>query len=272
MRAMQEKIITELGTRPSIIAEEEFQQRSEFLASRINDARARGFVLGISGGQDSLLAALIAMRACAIAKANGKTAEFHAVLLPYNRQADRDDALAALEVIQPHHTHDINIGPSTDSFSNSFNDATLDELTDFNKGNVKARMRMIAQYALTGQYGLLVIGADHAAEAITGFYTKFGDGGADVLPLAGLNKRQGRQMLVHLGAPALFTEKQPTADLLDNAPLQTDETELGVSYETIDDYLEGKAIDDSQAEMLELRFTKTAHKRQMPFSYADFEE
>ena len=140
-------------------------------------------------------------------------------------------------------------------------------MRDFDKGNVKARMRMIAQYALAGQHGLLVIGTDHAAEAVTGFFTKYGDGGADVLPLSGLSKRQGRAILEELGAPEVFTTKAPTADLLDGRPGQTDESELGVSYALIDDYLEGHAVPDDVAAQLEARYDATEHKRALPVAY-----
>src|SRR5690606_34047939 len=113
-------------------------------------------------------------------------------------------------------------------------DALAEPLRDFTKGNVKARARMIAQYAIAGQHGHLVVGTDHAAEAVTGFFTKFGDGGADVLPLSGLTKRQGKQLLEALGAPERLYLKLPTADLLDERPGQTDETDLGISYAQID--------------------------------------
>lgn len=126
---------------------------------------------------------------------------------------------------------------------------------------------MIAQYALAGDYGLLVLGTDHAAEAVTGFYTKFGDGAADVLPLARLNKRQGWAMSTHLGVPNLFITKAPTADLLDARPGQPDETELGIPYDTIDDYLEGKPVDPAAAAAIEARYQATMHKRSLPVAY-----
>ena len=101
---------------------------------------------------------------------------------------------------------------------------------------------MIAQYALAGEHNYLVIGTDHGAESVTGFFTKFGDGGADILPLFGLNKRQNRALLAELGAPARIWEKVPTADLLDGKPGRTDEDELGLGYDLIDDYLEGRDV------------------------------
>ena len=127
----------------------------------------------------------------------------------------------------------------------------------------------MAQYAIASQFGLLVIGTDHAAEAVTGFFTKHGDGAADVLPLSGLNKRQGKQILRSIGAPEKFITKKPTADLLDGVPGQADETELGVTYDQIDDYVEGKEIDARGAEVIEGRFVTTRHKRNVPIEYGE---
>ena len=114
---------------------------------------------------------------------------------------------------------------------------------------------------------LAAVEADHAAEAVTGFYTKYGDGGADVLPLAGLTKRQGKQILQALQVPEVFTTKAPTADLLDGTPGQADETELGIPYDMLDDYLEGKEIDPATAEAIERRYAATQHKREMPVAF-----
>ncbi len=123
---------------------------------------------------------------------------------------------------------------------------------------------MIAQYAIGGQEGLLVIGTDHAAEAVTGFYTKYGDGGADIVPLTGLTKRQGKRLLMELGAEESIYLKVPTADLLDHKPGQADETELGISYDDLDDYLEGKQVSPEVSEKVEKRYLATQHKREMP--------
>jgi len=114
-----------------------------------------------------------------------------------------------------------------------------------------------------------VVGTDHAAEAVTGFFTKFGDGGADILPLSGLSKRQGRALLEYLHAPARLYEKLPTADLLDETPGQTDEANLGLSYSEIDDFLEGRDVADAIAETIEARYLATRHKREAPVTMFD---
>lgn len=273
MRELQKQIISELGVKPTINPKEEIEQRSRFLADYLAQTGLRGFVLGISGGQDSLLAGLLAQRAVNLRKQAGDIdVAFHALLLPYGEQNDRADALEACDTIQPDFTHDIDIKPTVDQFADSFETTMMRPLADFDKGNVKARMRMIAHYALAGDQNLLVVGTDHAAEAVTGFFTKYGDGGADILPLAGLTKRQGKQLLHELKVPERFVTKAPTADLLDNTPAQADETELGISYEQLDDYLEGAEADAAVAKTIEQRNLTTQHKRTMPVSYSSADD
>ena len=113
-------------------------------------------------------------------------------------------------------------------------------LSDYAKGNEKARERMKVQYSIAAMHNCVVLGTDHAAEAITGFYTKFGDGGADLMPIFRLNKRQGKQLFKAIGCPDHLYLKVPTADLEEDKPALPDEVALGVTYDEIDDYLEGK--------------------------------
>jgi NAD+ synthase len=192
-----------------------------------------------------------------------------AVRLPYNVQHDEDDAQAALAFIQPDRSVVYNVAPAVDGFQREFAAAASNEMSDFNKGNVKARVRMVAQYALAGDDNLLVIGTDHGAESVTGFFTKYGDGGADILPLFGLNKRQNRQLLKDLGADERLYNKIPTADLLDDKPGQTDEHELGLTYNEIDDYLEGRDVPEEAAQLIERRYLMTRHKRTVPVTIHD---
>ncbi|ADM36377.1 ammonia-dependent NAD(+) synthetase [Bacillus spizizenii] len=267
--SMQEKIMRELHVKPSIDPKQEIEDRINFLKQYLKKTGAKGFVLGISGGQDSTLAGRLAQLAVERIREEGGVAQFIAVRLPHGTQQDEDDAQLALKFIKPDKSWKFDIKSTVSAFSDQYQQETGDQLTDFNKGNVKARTRMIAQYAIGGQEGLLVIGTDHAAEAVTGFFTKYGDGGADLLPLTGLTKRQGKSLLKELGAPERLYLKEPTADLLDDKPQQADETELGISYEEIDDYLEGKEVSAKVSEALENRFSITEHKRQVPASMFD---
>lgn len=266
MRSRQQEIINEFNVLPAIDPEREIQHRVAFLTAKLGETGRKGFVLGISGGQDSLLAGLLAQQAVEQHRAAGYDAEFHAMLLPYGTQADRADAELAFSVINPGHLHDIDIKPATDAVVHSFERAGMG-VGDFHKGNIKARQRMIMQYLLAGEKDLLVLGTDHAAEGVTGFFTKYGDGAADILPLAGLNKRQGRELLTFLRVPEIFTTKPPTADLLDDRPGQPDEHELAITYEQIDTYLEGGVVDEPIAKAIEQRHDATRHKRRLPVGY-----
>ena len=150
--------------------------------------------------------------------------QFIAVRLPYGEQADEEDAKAALDFIQPDVSLRVNIKPAVDAQA-SYCEAGVG-ISDFNKGNIKARQRMITQHAVAGERAGAVLGTDHAAENITGFFTKFGDGGADILPLFRLDKRQGKQLLQALNAPEKLYTKIPTADLEDGKPMIADEVAL----------------------------------------------
>ncbi|MER2063288.1 MAG: ammonia-dependent NAD(+) synthetase, partial [Alkalibacterium sp.] len=141
--------------------------------------------------------------------------------------------------------------------------------SDFNKGNIKARERMIIQYAIAGDTNGVVLGTDHSAESVTGFYTKFGDGGTDINPLFRLNKRQGKQLLKELGAPEHLVEKVPTADLESDKPGVSDEDALGVTYDEIDDYLEGKEVAEEAAKKIEKWYLQTQHKRHLAVTVFD---
>ena len=269
MTPLQARIIYDLNVQPSIVPADQVRMRIDFLKQYLLASGAKGFVLGISGGQDSSLAGRLCQLAAAELRSEGTEAEFTAARLPYNVQADEEDAQLALAFISPDKSVTFNIRLAVDGFEAEYGDATPDAMTDFTKGNVKARARMVAQYAIAGQSQLLVVGTDHAAEAVTGFFTKYGDGGADILPLTGLTKRQGRSLLEYLGAPERLYVKAPTADLLDQTPGQTDEANLGISYTQIDDFLEGKEVDDEVADAIALRYISTRHKRTVPVTPFD---
>ncbi|WP_226346894.1 ammonia-dependent NAD(+) synthetase [Agilicoccus flavus] len=269
MRPAQQAIVTEFGVRPTIDPAEEVERRVQFLVDYLGATGAAGFVLGLSGGLDSTLAGRLAQLAVERIRDQGGSAVFVAARLPYKVQHDEEDAAAAVEFVAADENITYNVAPGVDGFETEYRNAVGGELTDFAKGNTKARLRMVAQYAVAGDRRLLVIGTDHAAESVTGFFTKFGDGAADVLPLFTLDKRQNRQILAHLGAPERLWAKVPTADLLDANAGRADEDELGLTYDHIDDYLEGREVPDDVAEKIETVWWRTRHKRTTPVTVAD---
>lgn len=261
MRELQRKIIEETGVKPQIDPAEEVERRTSFLAEYAKAAGAEGFVLGISGGVDSTLGGLLAQKAAEKLRSEDYQASFYALRLPHGVQHDEEDAALAMDFIKPDYAHTLNIEKAVTGVDVAFQEGFGRGLADYHRGNVKARLRMIAQYAVAGEKNALVIGTDHGAESVTGFFTKYGDGGVDVQANFTLNKRQIRQILKHLDSPKHLWSKAPTADLLDDKPGQLDEVELGFTYEQIDDYLEGREIDPEAASRLEKQYLATRHKR-----------
>ncbi|WP_424263047.1 ammonia-dependent NAD(+) synthetase [Castellaniella sp.] len=267
-RALQLQIRLGLGMRDDFDAAAEIEHRVDFLAELLRSTGARALVLGISGGVDSLTAGCLAQRAVQRVRDQGGDARFVAMRLPYGAQLDEADAQACLQVILPDEALTVDVRPASDAMlaavqasGQGFRDAAQQ---DFLHGNIKARQRMIAQYAVAGARGGLVVGTDHAAEALMGFFTKFGDGAADVTPLAGLNKRRVRALASAMGAPDALVFKVPTADLELLTPLKPDEDAFGVSYQQIDDFLEGRDVSLEAFEIIVGTWRRSAHKRALP--------
>ncbi len=267
-----QEIIKEMRVLPEIDPAYEISRRVEFIKATLKRSGLKHLVLGISGGVDSTTCGRLAQLATQQLnrEAGRDSYSFVAVRLPYGIQLDEHDAQASLQFIQPDASLTINVQPGVDGI----HAATLTALkerhlstaperaVDFAKGNVKARARMTAQYEVAGILGGLVLGTDHSAENITGFYTKWGDGACDLAPLFGLSKRQVRQLARALGAPSALVEKTPTADLECMAPQKADEHALGLSYDQIDDFLEGKTVPAEVAARIIEIYRNTQHKRQ----------
>ena len=266
----KQAIIDEMRVLPSIDPESEINRRVNFIKQQINTSGCKSLVLGISGGVDSFTCGRLAQLAAQQLRheTGSDDYQFYAVRLPYGTQKDEQDAQISLDAIAADNVLTVNIQAATDAVNQQVCD-TLEqakeslakEAIDFAKGNVKARVRMTSQYEIAGLVNGLVLGTDHSAENITGFYTKHGDGACDLAPLFGLSKRQVRLLANTMGAPDSITYKTPTADLECLSPQKEDEAVLGLSYDVIDDFLEGKEISaESEKRLIEI-YTKTQHKR-----------
>ncbi|PIC73506.1 ammonia-dependent NAD(+) synthetase [Sporosarcina sp. P17b] len=268
---LQQEIIQTLRVKPEIDPQQEIRTSIDFMKAYLKkNTFLLGFTLGISGGQDSTLVGKLAQMA--IDELNEEAGEekyrFYAIRLPYGVQFDEDDCQDALRFIRPSVVYSVDIKDAVDASERTMINAGI-HITDFDKGNEKARERMKVQYSVAAVHHAVVLGSDHAAEAITGFYTKFGDGAADLMPIYRLNKRQGKQLLEALECPPHLYNKIPTADLEGNKPAIPDEVALGVSYDEIDDYLEGKEVSDEARKQIEAHYLKSAHKRHLPITIFD---
>ena len=266
----KQAVIDEMKVLPAIDVEYEVTRRVGFIKKHLLQSGMNSLVLGISGGIDSCTLGRLAQLAVdELNQEHHEAYQFIAVRLPYQVQADEEDAQASIDFIKPTHSVAVNVQPGADAIHAQTCDALApagllpaDEAKqDFVKGNVKARTRMVIQYEIAGMVDGLVLGTDHSAENITGFYTKYGDGACDLAPLFGLSKRQVRQVAEHLGAPAKIIHKAPTADLESLSPQKADEQALGLTYDQIDDFLEGKDVAPEVSEKLLYIYQRTQHKR-----------
>ncbi|WP_028596677.1 ammonia-dependent NAD(+) synthetase [Paenibacillus assamensis] len=262
--SLQEEIVKRFGVQKEIDEAAEVRKRVDFLKQYVKQSGTSGLLIAISGGIDSAVAAGLCKQATdELSAETGQPYMTLGVFQPYGQQEDIQDSYAVAKAFHLEHTVETNIEEAVNEIALESEHA-LKQIGQYRhlsipgKGNVKARVRMVTQYALAFDLNLLVVGTDHASEALTGFYTKWGDGAVDITPLSSLNKRQVRQLARHLGVPQSVLDKAPTAGLWAG---QTDEKELGISYEHNSDYLEGKEVPTDVQEKIERQYNKTEHKR-----------
>ncbi len=264
--SLQQEIIARLGVKPVINVKEEIHKRVDFLKQCVLNARMKGLLIAISGGVDSALVCALCKKATdELTAETGNAYRTIGVFQPYGEQEDIADSYAVAEAVgfSKNDLMETNIEETVDEAAIEIEAAYRSigihqHVGRVAKGNMKARTRMVVQYAIAFDQQLLVVGTDHASEAITGFYTKWGDGAVDITPISTLNKRQVRLLAAAMGVPDRVVHKVPTAGLWSG---QTDEGELGITYEHNSDYLEGKEIPADIQAKLEAQYAKTEHKR-----------
>ena len=222
----------------------------QFLRDYLEDSHCDTYVLGVSGGVDSSLCAALARNAV------GKE-KLHCVLMPIDsHEDDLKDALTLVNDLDLKYTV-IDASETFRSYVETFskNGFEFDRST---LGNLKARMRMSILYAIAQKERGLVIGTDNADERYVGYFTKHGDGAADILPIAHLLKCEVVEASKILGIRHSLAERVPTAGLF---PGQTDETEMGVKYVDLDAYLRGEKIDEASQKRIDYLHKISEHKR-----------
>ncbi len=246
----------------------EIVRRKTFIKNTLKQSGLKVLVLGISGGVDSTTAGRLAQLSVEELRAETGDADYRfiAVRLPHNTQHDEHDAQDSLKFVNADEETTVNIAASVIGLSEQVShlQQLSDARRDFVIGNVKARIRMVAQFTIANANNGLVIGTDHAAEAVMGFFTKFGDGACDLAPLSGLVKHQVRAIAAHLGAPQHLVQKTPTADLEELRPGKPDEEAHGVTYAEIDAFLHGQKVSDEAYATIVRTYDATRHKRELP--------
>lgn len=259
---LQKKIIKLLDVKSIIIPEKEIRYRIQVLKKYlIKNVHIKSLIVGISGGQDSTLTGKICQLSINELREETKKNfyQFIALRLPYGKQIDEKDCQDVINFINPDEVFTINIKNSVLNSEMSLQKGGI-KISDYIKGNEKARERMKVQYSVAAVKHGLVVGTSNASEIVTGFFTKHGDNGTDINLISKLNKRQGRLLLKKLKCPKHLYLKKPTADLEDEKPQQEDEYVLGIKYNEIDNYLEGKKINILIQKKIEKLFLERKHK------------
>ena len=196
----------------------------KFIQTRVKEAGATGVVIGLSGGVDSATTLALAVSALGSRNVTG-------LIMPFNRTESIDLAsthAGTLGVV----TKELSISPMVESFkgsSDSFPSRT-------SEGNLHSRIRMTLLYGEAFRSGSLVMGTSNKSELLVGYYTKWGDGASDFLPMGDMYKSQVYRLAKKLGITKEIIERKPTAELWEG---QTDEDELGIDYTTLDQILLG---------------------------------
>jgi NAD+ synthase len=234
----------------------------KWLRNQVKSAGVKGLVAGISGGLDSAAVAHLIKLAC--------PENSLGVILPLKSNPDSaTDASRVLEscdlkgmTVDLSKTHDMVFSQVQHLLMED--NSLKEENQRLADANLRARLRMSTLYTLAANYNYLVVGTDNASEWYTGYFTKYGDGGVDLQPLADFTKTEVREMASFLGVPEDIVHKKPSADLWEG---QTDEAEMGTTYDKIDAYLAGGQIPESDQAIIQKMHQRTEHKRHIPALY-----
>ena len=230
------------------------QKLCDWIEGKVTKAKAEGVVFGLSGGIDSAVVAVLSMRVF--------PKNTLAIIIPcHSLEADINDTLDLINKFNiPYKI--IDLSKVYDSLIHLLNDKEKEGSFKLAEANIKPRLRMITLYYFANKLNYLVVGTGNKSELTIGYFTKYGDGGADILPLGNLLKSQVKELAEYLDIPKKIINKLPSAGLWEG---QTDEQEIGISYDQLDKYLKiGKLNNKMIEEKIQDKIAKSAHKRTAP--------
>ncbi len=227
----------------------------QWLRMQVTGANCNGLVVGLSGGIDSSVCAALMK----LAFPNGAMG----VILPiHSSPRDREDGIALAQAIGIDYI-EVDLSSEHSAVFEKVNSQLTfkEENRRLSDANLRARLRMSSIYTVANLMNYLVVGTDNAAEVYTGYFTKYGDGGVDILPIAELTKEEVYLWGAHLGVPQSVLDRAPSAGLWEG---QTDEAEMGTTYACIDAHIRGEVIPEADLAIIQRLHTRSEHKRKMP--------
>lgn len=235
----------------------------EFLREKVKESGTKGLIVGLSGGIDSSVVAFLIKKAFPDNSLG--------VIMPIkHRPEDVEYAVKLADAsgidYKKVDLKDVHSLLKEKVYDEVSEEDRNDRLAD---ANMQARLRMTTLYSFANLYNYMVVGTDNAAELLTGYFTKYGDGGVDLLPIARLTKREVFEWGRYFGVPSEILDRAPSAGLWDG---QTDEEEMGVTYDNIDDYLMGLYIPEDKKKIIDRMNRVSEHKRELPPMPVEFPE
>ena len=228
-------------------------QITEWMQEQVFSSGGKGAVFGLSGGVDSAVVAVLCKRAFGD--------QCLGVIMPcHSISIDQEHGeLVAREFEVPYAI--INLDGVYDQALSSLGIGTDKSANNLAVSNIKPRLRMTMLYYFAAEKGYRVMGTGNKSEIEIGYFTKYGDGGADLEPLGGLLKEEVRELARYLGVPRDIIEKKPSAGLWEN---QNDEDEMGFTYRDLDSFLKGEKVDPALEGKMKAMQLRSEHKRKMP--------
>ncbi|AZR74129.1 NAD(+) synthase [Anoxybacter fermentans] len=225
----------------------------DWIRNKVRDAHAKGAVVGLSGGIDSSVTAVLCKKAFPDSTLG--------IIMPcYSNPQDEEDARLVAETFDiPYKV--VHLEKTFDALRDAIGGTEKLSQDNLALANIKPRLRMTTLYYFASLYNALVVGTDNRSELTVGYFTKYGDGGIDLAPLGNLVKTQVRELARHLGIPERIITKAPSAGLWEN---QTDEAEMGITYEELDHYILTGEAEPRVKEVVDRLHARSLHKLQPP--------
>lgn len=232
--------------------QKEVDERVGYIRSKLKESGCSGIIFGNSGGKDCALVGILCKKAC-----ENTVGVMMPCSSPINYQSDIADAKLLAEKYGIENRI-VDLGPAREELLSQLEASSITKTAET---NIAPRLRMLTLYAIAQSENRLVAGTGNRSEIYMGYFTKWGDGGYDFNPIADLTVKEVYEMLEFLGAPEDIIKKVPSAGLYEG---QSDEKEMGVSYEAIDRYILTGEGDKKDIEIIERFHRRSEHKRRLP--------